>query len=57
MAHGINPAVKEVETPDLAAIGDSVAVKSSGEQLRDRDHSMLRSGHSGDRDLGCAPSV
>jgi hypothetical protein len=41
VAHGVHPAVKEVETPDAAAICDSVVVKPGREQLRNRDHPVL----------------
>ena len=57
MAHGVNPAVKEVETPDAAAICDSVAVESGGEQLEERDHSVLPSGDLGDQNVGCGRFV
>jgi hypothetical protein len=57
VAHGVNPAVKEVETSDAAAIRDSVAVQFGGEQLRDRDHPMLRGCQSGDQNVGCAEFV
>jgi hypothetical protein len=49
--------VKEVETPDLAAIRDGVAVQAGGEQLRLTDHPMLPSRQSGDPDIGCGHSV
>jgi hypothetical protein len=57
MTHGVHPAVKEVETPDAAAIRDSVTVQADGEQLRDRHHSMLPSRHVGQRNVGCAEFV
>jgi hypothetical protein len=57
VAHGVHPAVKEVKAPDAAAIRNRVAVQSCGEQLRDRDHSMLRNGDFGDQKLGCAEFV
>jgi hypothetical protein len=53
VAHGVNPAVKEVETSDAAAIRDSLAVQFGGEQLRDRDHPMLRSRQPGEPNVGC----
>ena len=53
MAHGVDPAVKEMETPDAAAIGDGVVVKPRGEQLDDRDHPVLPGGDSGDQNVGC----
>jgi hypothetical protein len=57
VAYGVHPAVKKVETPDLAPIRNRVAVQSCREQLRDRDHSMLRSGDFGDQKVGCAEFV
>jgi hypothetical protein len=51
------PAVKEVETPDAAAILDRVAVKPSGDQLPLCHHPMLPSRQAGDQNVGCAPSV
>ncbi len=57
MTHGVDAAMKEVQTPDLAAIRDSVAVQTDGEQLRDRDHPMLRSSQFGQRRVGCAEFV
>ena len=53
MAHGVDPAVKEVEAPDAAAIRDRVVVEPRGEQLDDRDHPVLPSGDSGDQNVGC----
>jgi hypothetical protein len=54
---GVDPAVKQVQTTDLAAIRNRVAVKTRREQLPDRDHAMLTSGHFGDQNLGCAEFV
>jgi hypothetical protein len=45
--------VKEVQQPDAQAVLDGVAVKTGGEQLRDRDHPVLRSRHSGEHNVGC----
>ena len=53
MTHGVNPAMKEVETPDAAAIRDSVAVEARGEQLQNRHHAVLPSCQPGDRNVGC----
>jgi hypothetical protein len=57
MAHGVDPAVKEVEAPDAAAIRDSVAVEPGGEQLPKRDHPVLPSRRSGDQRVGCGRFV
>jgi hypothetical protein len=57
MAYGVNPAVKEVEAPDVAAIRNGGAVQTCGEQLRLSDHSMLPSRQSGDQNVGCAEFV
>ena len=57
MTDGVDPAVKEVETPDAAAIGDSVAVEAGAEQLHDRDHPVLPSGQLGQPNVGCAEFV
>jgi hypothetical protein len=57
VTHGVDPAVKEVKTPDAAAVLDRVTVKAGGDQLRLADHTMLPSRQSGDRDLGCGHSV
>jgi hypothetical protein len=40
--------MKEVEAPDAQAVLDRVAVETNREQLRHRDHPVLRSRHSGD---------
>ena len=53
MAHGVHPAVKEVETPDATAIRDRVAVETRGAQLRHRDHAVLPRCQSGDQNVGC----
>jgi hypothetical protein len=45
--------MKEVETPDAAAIGDRVMVEPGREELEGRDHSMLPGGHPGDQNVGC----
>jgi hypothetical protein len=57
VTHGVHPAVKKVKTPDLAPIRNRVAVQSCREQLRDRDHSMLRSGDFGDQKVRCVEFV
>jgi hypothetical protein len=54
VAQGVHPAVKEVETPDAAAVRDGVMVQTGREQLRERDDPMLPTGHSGERNVGCA---
>ena len=46
--------MKKVETPDAAAIRDGVVVEAGGDQLRNRDHAMLRSRDAGDQNVGCA---
>jgi hypothetical protein len=43
VAHGVNPAVKEVETPDAAAILDRARTEAEVPELRDRHHAMLPS--------------
>ena len=53
MTHGVNPAVKEVETSDAQAVLDGVAVETDGEQLRLSHDPVLRSRQSGDQDVGC----
>ena len=53
MADGVHRAVKEVETPDAAAIRDGVMVESGGESLDDRDHAVLPSRDLGDHNVGC----
>jgi hypothetical protein len=45
--------MKQVQTPDTPAIVDRVAVKPGSEQLRDRHHAMLRSGHPREQNVGC----
>ena len=57
MAHGVDPAVKEMQTPDTAAVLDGVAVQAGGEQLRLTDHPMLPSRQAGDPNIGCDHSV
>jgi hypothetical protein len=41
VAHGINPSVKEVETPDLAAIRDRARAEAECRELRPGHHAML----------------
>ena len=53
MAHGVHPAVKEVETPDATAIRDRVVIESRAEELHERDHPVLTSGDFGDQNVGC----
>ena len=57
MAHGVHPAVKQMETPDTAAIRDGGAVQTGGEQLQQRDHPMLLSRQPGDQNVGCGQFV
>jgi hypothetical protein len=45
--------MKEMETPDAAAIRNGVVIESGGEQLDDRDHPVLPSGDLGDQNVGC----
>ena len=54
MAHGVNPAVKEVETPDLEAILDRLPTETERAELAPRHHTMLPRGQFGQRNLGCA---
>jgi hypothetical protein len=54
---GVHPAVKEVETPGAAAVGDRVAVQPGGDQLRLGHHPVLLSRQSGDQNVGCAEFV
>jgi hypothetical protein len=54
VTHGVNPAVKEVETPDLEAIRDRVPVEAQRPQLGPNHHAMLPSGNFGQRNVGCA---
>ena len=56
MAHGVDPAVKEVQPPDAAAIGDRVAVKPGGKQLRLGDHAMLPAANRPAATSGVLPS-
>jgi hypothetical protein len=53
VTHGVNPAVKEVETPDPAAIRDRVVIEPRPEELRERDHPVLPSSDFGDQNVGC----
>ena len=54
VAHSVNPAVKEVETTDAAAIRDRAGTKSELHELRTGDHAMLPSCQFGQQDVGCA---
>jgi hypothetical protein len=49
VAHGVNPAVKEVETPNPAAILDRARTEAERYELRRGHHSMLPRGESGPR--------
>ena len=43
MTHRVDPAVKEMQTPDAEAVLDGVVVETDGEQLRLSHHAVLRS--------------
>ena len=43
MAHGVHPAVKEVETPDTAAVSDRASAEAQLRELRPGDHAVLPS--------------
>jgi hypothetical protein len=53
VAHGVDPAVKAMEAPDAAAIGDGIVIEPGSQQLRNRDDPVLRPGHPGDQNVGC----
>jgi hypothetical protein len=53
VTHGVNPAMKEVETPDTEAVLDGVAVETDGEQLRLSYDPVLWSRQPGDQNVGC----
>jgi hypothetical protein len=53
VAHGVDPAVKTMQAPDAATIGDGIVIETGSKQLRDRNHPMLRSGDPGDQNVGC----
>jgi hypothetical protein len=57
VAHGVYPAVKEVETPDAAAVSDRAPVQTGLEQLQLGDHPMSPSRHVGECNVGCGHSV
>jgi hypothetical protein len=54
MTDGVNPAVKEVETPDLEAIFDRLPIKAERHELGACHHAVLPSRLFGQRDVGCA---
>jgi hypothetical protein len=54
---GVHPTVKEMQTPDTAAILDRVAIQTGREQLDLTQHAMLSSRQSGDHNIGCGRSV
>jgi hypothetical protein len=54
VTHGVNPAVKEVETPDLEAILDRVPLEAERLQLAAGHHTVLPSGQFGQFRVGCA---
>jgi hypothetical protein len=45
--------MKKMQTPNAAPVLDGVAVQAGGEQLRDRDHPVLRSRQSAEPNVGC----
>jgi hypothetical protein len=49
--------MKEMQTPDAAAVRDRVAVEPRGEQLPNRDHPVLSSCLVGDQNVGCGQFV
>jgi hypothetical protein len=51
---GVNPAVKEVETPDLEAILDSVPLEAERSELAPGHHTVLPSGQFGQFRVGRA---
>jgi hypothetical protein len=53
VAHGVDPAVKEVETPDLEAILDRARAEAESRELRARHDPMLPSRQFGQRNVGC----
>jgi hypothetical protein len=54
VAHGVDPAVKEVQPPDLEAIRDRARVEPERHELHPRHHAMLPRRQFGQRNLGCA---
>ena len=54
MAHGVDPAVKEVETPDLQAIRDRARIETERQDLRPSDDTMLPRRQFSQRNVGCA---
>ena len=52
MTHGVNPAVKEVQTPDLQAVGDRGRIKSHRQELPTRDDTLLPSRQPGEQNVG-----
>lgn len=52
MTHGVNPAMKEMETPDSEAILDRVRIQANRNQLGASDHSMLPSRQPSKKDIG-----
>ena len=57
MTDRVNPAVKEVETPDTEAVSDGVTGKAAGQQLLLSHHAVLPSRQSGDQNVGCGQFV
>jgi hypothetical protein len=51
---GINPPVKEEETPGLQAVLDRTRVDTEPYQLSPSDHSMLPTRQAGEKTVGCA---
>ena len=54
MAHGVDPAVKEMETPELAAILDHPRAEAEPHELGPRHDAMLQRCQFGQRNVGCA---
>ena len=54
MTHGVNPAVKEVERSDAAAVLDRARTEPERSELRRRDHTVLPRGQFGQQNVGCA---
>jgi hypothetical protein len=53
VAHGVNPAVKEVETFDLAVVRSRARPEAQCRGLRPRHDAMLPRRQFGQRDVGC----
>ena len=53
VTHGVDPAVKEVQTSDANAVLDRARTEPELQQLRVRHHAMLPRRQFGQRDVGC----